>query len=189
MKRIRIFLRLGIVATLVLALMPVTTALADAPIRITTPEFDNSVDYFDYGFTCGGEPVHIIEHDWGTITLVVHFDKNGQPKLEHDSYLGQAHATLTANGKTVAFKINGPGNIRYNFDGTGIYFSLGTAHLLTLPGYGPVFGSAGQVAGKILWQMGPDGRPIIEFTDPAYKTVGNQDTFNPEAMCKYFFGV
>lgn len=188
MKRIKILLSLGVVAALILALMPATTTFADAPVIVTTPEFDYSFDYYPYS-TCGGQPVHIIERNWGTWTFIVHFDKDGLPKLEHDSYLGQAHATLTANGKTVAYKINGPFNIRYDSDGTGTSFSLGTAHLLTLPGYGPVFGSAGQVSGKIVWTMGSNGLPIIEGTDVTYKVVGNQDTMNPDAMCAYFFGV
>jgi hypothetical protein len=170
MNKIRILVSLGVVATLVLALMPATSALADAPIRWTWPadpshNIDNNGCSFD-----------IWEAYDGVSDATMFVDQNGN--FKGISFKADYTVTWSANGKTHKLEVKGPYMIKTWKNGNEIDMSVGTNHKLVLPGYGPVFGYAGQISVK----YNPTTGEVIKE-----KAVGNiVDPPNWDAICAYF---
>ena len=130
MNKIKSFICLGIITTLVLALMPLTSVFAAQPNKteITIDDtyvLDPPVCSFD-----------ITAHQSGTMTVTDFYDQNGNVIKTTYKY-GSMKETWSANGKSLNDQISGPGTILYTPGSPMIEFSfLGTNDHLTVPGYG-----------------------------------------------------
>jgi hypothetical protein len=140
MNKIKILISLGVIATLVLALMPLTAVLAAKPNKgeLTVEDthvLDPAVCSFD-----------ITIHEYGTISWMDFFDQNGN-LIRSYTFYGSMKETWSANGKSLNDQISGPGQLVFTPGSPILEFSfLGTNDHLTVPGYGIAspYGGSGQ---------------------------------------------
>ncbi len=121
---------------LYLLLTVVTPAYADTPVFIDIP-----VDVYEpVANPCGFD---IDVHAFGTLKLTLFLD--GDIATRWHLHWGQMNNTWEANGKNLVLQVSGPLHSEI-LPGTGyIDIALGTYAFATIPGYGHVYGSAGQI--------------------------------------------
>ena len=174
MKRIQLFISLGIIAALIFASIPVTTAKASKPIVFPWYYPPDPFVVIDSEKNCG---FPIYEQDFGYWTVSVYFDDQGNPARAIIT-LPNGSKTWTGPGpafKTRSLETKGPYMVELAPDGTWLDGkSVGVNVFLVLPGYGPVWGYAGQITGD-------------NVTGMTYKEVGKiVDPPNWDAICAYF---
>jgi hypothetical protein len=141
MKALRKIHYLSIILAFVLVAAVVVPALA------TPPEFNNEV--IDYtgplDNPCG---IDISVHVFGTLRWQYFFDNNGALTRFHAIY-GTLKQTWSANGKSLNMQISGPIQFTVLSETVIIVSFKGTNETITVPGYGHVYGSMGNVSYKM----------------------------------------
>lgn len=88
-------------------------------------------------------------HNEGTVRIITHYD--GQGNVVREIHLAQENMTVSANGRSIRGRANGPGIITPNPDGSITLESMGN-YMFTLPGYGVVEGGAGRSVYNIVFE-------------------------------------
>ncbi len=141
MKRPNFFRIPVTILILLLPLLAVTPASADAPVRsVYTDDF--SITYPGSQNACGFD---VTVHIYGQIKIIAWYDEAGNPTREMDG-AGQWHFTWDAGyGKTLTGLVQGSAHYTYLSATERILKVTGTNLLTIVPGYGPGVGSAGQL--------------------------------------------
>jgi hypothetical protein len=165
MKALKKFHFMSIIMILVLSAAVVTPVLAGQP------EFtDEVIDYTGpLDNLCGFE---ITVHSYGTIRWQFFYDKNGVLTDAHEIY-GQMKETWSANGKSVDVQISGPVQYKIISDTQVIETYEGTSQVITVPGSGKIYGSAGHFAYK--WDYTTEPWTFIEVVKEAGTSVWDWD--------------
>jgi hypothetical protein len=120
-------------------------------------------------------PFPIEDHLSGTMVIKEFVDKDGIGRGMHYSFPNYKE-TWSANGKTVNFELSGPAHFEAVADHTQFLVkTVGTSMFATLPHYGRVWGSAGNVT--VLFDA--------VFNILEYKSVGTGTVQNWDAICDY----
>jgi hypothetical protein len=136
-------------------LMPVLVCgvamLAAAPTEAAKPFIQKvPVDFTDTFSDCG---FTIVDHNEGSFTVHVFFDKNGDPKIEIDTLALKESFTNPANGMSFSTTDAGPSIITFHKDGSLTVADIGLVAHVVLKGQGEI---AAQV-GKIVATFDADG--------------------------------
>jgi hypothetical protein len=129
----------------------------------------------------------ILLHQEGNIRINYWTDENGNWIREFDIF-GNLKRIATAFGKTIDLQIQGPIHYEYTYLPDEFIMhvkGIGTAVLITVPGYGRIFSGAGQFAETYVYDT-KTGELISHSVD---KTTGNQN-IDPmwTNICAYFRG-
>jgi hypothetical protein len=177
MKGLFVLRILMIASMLVVLLVAVSPAFADTPghwvntVDETSTWLANTEDN-----PCDFD---IVVHEYGTFRGNYWIDDNGQLTRAMDIYAGLKQ-TLSAHGKTVNMQIQGPIHYDVISENHFIMTSVGTNSLITVPGYGKIFGGAGQIVEEIKFDP-----TTGEVLDVILSQVGNINFDNFSAVCKY----
>ena len=171
MKRL-IYLRvLLIIPMLLLPLASVTSVQAKGPdFFAETIDFTGPVDN-----PCGFE---IVKYVYGTLHYQIFFDKDGMVIRWHENY-GQVNETWSANNKLLNLQVSGDVHYKIISATEVIQSMLGTYVFITVPGYGRVYGQAGNFSYK--WDFTSDPWIFIK----AVKEVGAQYIEDWDPICDY----
>jgi hypothetical protein len=141
---------------LAVALLAAARTEAASPVIFKVP-VDFTDTFSDCGFT-------IIDHNQGSFTVHVFFDKNGDPKIEIDSFALKETFTNPANGMSFTTTDAGPSITTFHKDGSLTVADIGLFSHVVLKGQGVV---AAQV-GKIVAAFDADGN-LVAITFEAGK--------------------
>ena len=175
MKILKNLLVLFIITMLMIAMVPASPVQASAPfIRVST--IDQTLSLADtFGNPCG---FMIADHLYGTMREEFFFDQAGQV-TRLNAIWGQLKETWSANGKSLNVQVSGPILFTVLSDPEFYIMSVtGTSALITVPGFGTVYGSAGKTS--TLWKFGSPNTMI-----GVVKEVGSPSIPNWEAICAY----
>jgi hypothetical protein len=165
MKALKKFQFMSIILILVLSAAVVTPVLAGPP-----EFYDEVIDYTGpLENPCGFE---ITVHSYGTIRWQYFFDKNGVLTDAH-AICGQMKETWSANGKSVDVQISGPIQYKIISDTQVIDSIKGTAQVITVPGFGKIYGQAGHFAYK--WDYTTEPWTFIEVVREAGTSAWDLD--------------
>ena len=174
MKTLNIFRSLLIIPILLLSMATVTSVHAGKP--------DMWEDTYPYDETWLLEEApcdfDIYLHHYGTVRYQLFFDNEGQITRFHAIY-GPMKQTWFANSKTLGVQISGPIHSELVSETEVIETWVGTTSLITVPGYGRVFGSAGYFSRK--WDITTDPWTLIEVV----KFVGAPYIEDWDPICAY----
>jgi len=171
MKRLKNLLVLSIIPILLISMVFVTPAQAAAPV-VTTVPIDGT---FSLTNPCGFE---IIAQDYGVFRWEEFYDNDGQ-LAQISAMWSQAKETWSANGKSLAVKINGSGHATLAPDLTSYVVTwAGPSLFITVPGYGHVYGAAGNNTAQYSY-------PDIETFIRTIRNVGNPFIENWGPICAY----
>jgi hypothetical protein len=145
--------------------------LGAAPMEAAKPFIMKvPVDFTDTFSDCG---FTIVDHNEGSFTVHVFFDKNGDPKIEIDTFALKETFTNPANGMSFSTTDAGPSIITFHKDGSLTVADIGLVAHVVLKGQGVI---AAQV-GKIVATFDADGN----FTGITFE-AGKHDELLP-AIC------
>jgi hypothetical protein len=145
--------------------------LGAAPMEAAKPFIMKvPVDFTDTFSDCG---FTIVDHNEGSFTVHVFFDKNGDPKIEIDTFALKETFTNPANGMSFSTTDAGPSIITFHKDGSLTVADIGLVSHVVLKGQGVI---AAQV-GKVVATFDADGN-LIGITFEA----GKHDELLP-AIC------
>jgi hypothetical protein len=173
MKKQVFFSLLIVFLILLLLCSPVLQANAVGPDR-TEETFDFS---FEVENPCG---YPITGHFTGTVrTAFFWFYENGLKNRVQDTY-ASLKGTWSANGKEINIQNGAP--VHFSQIPNGHFQTiLGASGIMTIPGYGAVMGSAGQII--FTWQWN-EGLGVYEMTE-VVKNVGMLTPNDWDAVCNY----
>jgi len=159
--------RLILMLVLVVAVVMLAAAPAEAakPFIVKVP-VDFTDTFNDCGFT-------VVDHNEGSFTIHVFFDKNGDPKIEIDTFALKETFTNPANGMSFSTTDAGPSTTTFHKDGSRTVADIGLVSHIVLKGQGEI---AAQV-GKIVATFDADGN----FTGITFE-AGKHDELLP-AIC------
>jgi|WetSurMetagenome_2_1015567.scaffolds.fasta_scaffold664751_1 hypothetical protein len=178
MKTIHAFRILLVVVMVSLPLVAVTPAYADKPDQ--SRHWTEPVDDTYYWYACGFENP-IVDHVYGTLKGEYFFNEAGDVVKGNVSY-GSMRETWSVNDKHVDLQIQGPIHYRTIVLGAEFYqIYLGVSGIITIPGYGRVYGWSGQ------WVLRWEFNPSIDDWEitGVVREVGSTHLENWDAICAY----
>jgi hypothetical protein len=173
MKKLTFFSLCIAFLILLLPFSPVFQANAGGPDRT-----EETIDFsFEVENPCG---YPITGHVTGTVrTTFFWFYENGLKNRVQDTY-ASLKATWSANGKEINIQNGAP--VHYSQIPNGYFQTvLGANGKMTIPGYGAVMGSAGQII--LTWQWNEE-LGDYEMTEEV-KNVGMLNPKDWDAVCEY----
>jgi hypothetical protein len=147
------------------AMLAAVPAEAAKPFILKVP-LDFTVTFGDCGFT-------IVHHVEGFFTIHILFDKNGDPRIEVDTFALKESYTNPANGMSFSTPDVGPNIVTFHEDGSVTVATIGLVSHVVVKGQGE---TAAQV-GKIVATFDADGN----LTGIAFE-AGKHDELLP-AIC------
>jgi hypothetical protein len=147
------------------AMLAVAPAKAATPFILKVP-----VDFTGTSNDCG---FTVVDHNEGSFTVHVFFDKNGDPKIEIDTYALKETWTNPANGMSLSTTDAGPLITTFHKDGTQTQAEIGLVTHVVLKGQGTI---AAEV-GRIVYTLDAAG----EITGTLFEAGKNDDPF--PAIC------
>ncbi len=173
MKKLTFFSLSVAFLILLLSFSPVLQANAVGPDRT-----EETIDFsFEVENPCG---YPITGHFTGTVrTTFFWFYENGLKNRVQDTYVS-LKGTWSANGKEINIQNGAP--VHFSQIPNGHFQTiLGASGIMTIPGYGVVMGSAGQII--LTWQWNEELQ-IYEMTEEV-KNVGMLNPNDWDAVCEY----
>jgi len=120
------------------AMLAVVPTKAATPFILKVP-VDFTSTFSDCGFT-------VVDHNEGSFTVHVFFDKNGDPRIEIDTYSLKESWTNPANGMSFSTTDAGPGITTIHKDGSQTLADIGLVAHVVLKGQGKVAAQVGKIA-------------------------------------------
>jgi hypothetical protein len=172
MKRLKIIVVLSILGAMLLAMTAIGPASADKP--------DHWTDFSAFDFTyenCeqNGETVVIPGHLEETYSNTVFFDKDGN--LTKGIFHARGTATLTYNGHILTMQDTMNDTYTWPSETETIIKITGSVWFGTLPGHGPVVGSAGNLTLRQTCSEDDCDTETIKFSGMDFTDV--------DAICNY----
>jgi len=174
MKTQLVFRILSVILMVFVTLAVVSPANADSIVK-TVIEVDETSIWPAAENPCGFDMVF---HDYGKLRANWWVDENGAITHSID-IIGNLKEEITANGKSVNVQFQGPIQTTYIENGYIIKY-IGAANIVTVPGYGKIFGGGGRIVYTFLFD--PDTGEVSYTLD---KQVGNINWDDFTLLCEY----
>ncbi len=174
MKRVSYLVALSLLAALILGMIAIVPASAEAPYQ-DKGGYELDFIFGDCGFDVPGHMVVKINN-------AVFFDQFGEPHSA-SSRLGGSTATLTYNDHTMVLHNTENVRVEWITFNDAIYHTTGTVWIGTLPGHGAVFGTIGHQTVLETCDFDEEMNWVCEYTPLHFSGVAFNDL---EAVCEYF---